>query len=48
MFVNGHNMICEFLIFRIGEDKVAALLGCDTLQVANRMKRFRGDLVVSS
>ena len=38
-------MICEFVLFRSGEDKGNVLFGCDNLQVANRMKRFRGDLV---
>jgi hypothetical protein len=41
-------MICGFLLYRSGEDKGTAQSDCDTLQVANRMKKFHGDLVASS
>jgi len=41
-------MICEFLLYRSVEDKGTALLGFHSVQLAKRMKRFRGDLVASS
>jgi len=48
MFANRRYMICEFLLYRSVEDKGTALLGFHSVQLAKRMKRFRGDLVASS